>query len=138
MALVVKAPTCQYRRHKRQGLNCWVGKMPRRRKWQPILVFLPGESHGERRLAGYSPRGSKESNMTEVISVQSVQSLSRARLFVTPMDCSTAGLSSITNSWSLLKLMSIESVMPSNHLISVIPFSSCLQILPSIRVFSNE
>ena len=73
--------------------------------------------------------------MTEVISVQSVQSLSRARLFVTPMDCSTAGLSSITNSWSLLKLMSIELVMPSNHLISVIPFSSHFQSFPASRSF---
>ena len=45
---------------------------------------------------------------------------------------------SITNSWSLLKLMSIESVTPSNHLILYFPFSSCLQVFPSITVFSNE
>ena len=41
-----KTTHLQYRRHKRQGFNRWVGKIPRRRKWQPILVFLPGESHG--------------------------------------------------------------------------------------------
>ena len=45
---------------------------------------------------------------------------------------------SITNSWSLLKLMSIESVMPSNHLILCCPFLLPPSILPSIRVFSNE
>ena len=44
----------------------WVGKIPWRRAWQPILVFLPGESHGQRSLAGYSPCGHKESDTTEV------------------------------------------------------------------------
>ena len=43
----------------------WVGKMPGRRKWQPTPVSLRGESHGHRRLAGYSPRGRKESDTTE-------------------------------------------------------------------------
>ena len=55
-----------------------------------------------------------------------------------PMDCSTAGFLSITNSWSLLKLMSTESVMPSNHLILCHPLFLLPSILPSIRVFSNE
>ena len=54
-----------------------------------------------------------------------------------PMECSTPGLS-IANSWSLLKPMSIESVMPSNHLIFCHPLLLLLSILPSIRVFSNE
>ena len=43
----------------------WVGKIPWRRKWQPTPVFLPGESHGQRSLANYNPRGCKESDMTE-------------------------------------------------------------------------
>ena len=43
----------------------WVGKIPWRRKWQPTPVFLPGESHGQRSLVGYSPRGHKESDTTE-------------------------------------------------------------------------
>ena len=47
------------------GFNPWVGKIPRRRKWQPTLIFLPGESHGQRTLIGYSPWGRKESDMTE-------------------------------------------------------------------------
>ena len=55
-----------------------------------------------------------------------------------PMDCSTPGLLSIINSWSLLKLMSIESVMPSNHLILCHPLFLPPSIFPSIRVFSNE
>ena len=42
----------------------WAGKMPWRREWQPTLVFLAGESHGQRSLVGYSPRGCKESDMT--------------------------------------------------------------------------
>ena len=45
-------PACQYRRHKRAGFDSWVKKIPWRRAWQPTPVFLPGESHGERSLAG--------------------------------------------------------------------------------------
>ena len=52
----------QCRRH---GFNLWVKKIPRRRAWQPTPVFLPGESHGQRSLVGYSPRGHKESDTTE-------------------------------------------------------------------------
>ena len=47
------------------NLDLWVKKIPGRRKWQPTPVFLPGESHGQRSLVGYSPRGLKESGMTE-------------------------------------------------------------------------
>ena len=54
-----------------------------------------------------------------------------------PLDCSMPGFLSITNSWSLLKLMSIELVMPSNHLILFHPLLLLPSILPSIRVFSN-
>jgi len=49
-----KVPACQCRRHKRYGFNPWVRKIPWRKTWQPTLVFLPGESHGERSLAGYN------------------------------------------------------------------------------------
>jgi len=47
--------------------NPWVRKIPGRRKWLPPPMFLPGEFHGQRGLAGYSPRGCKESDMTERI-----------------------------------------------------------------------
>ena len=50
---------------RRPRFNPWVGKIPWRRKWQPTPVFLPGNSHGQRSLAGYSPRGCKESHTTE-------------------------------------------------------------------------
>ena len=69
---------------------------------------------------------------------QSVQSLSCVRLFVTPWTAAHQASLSITNSWSLLKLMSIESVMPSNSLILCCLFLLLSSIFPSIRVFSNE
>ena len=62
---------------------------------------------------------------------QSVQSLSRVRLFATPWNAARQASLSITNSRSLLNLMSIKSVMPSNHLILCCPFSSCLQSFPA-------
>ena len=68
----------------------------------------------------------------------SVQSLSHVRLFVIPWTAACQASLSITNSRSLLKLMSIDSVMPSNHLILCCPFLLLPSIFPSIRVFSNE
>ena len=68
----------------------------------------------------------------------SVQPLSHVRLFVTPWTVARQASLSITNSWSLLKLMSIESVLPSNHLILCPPLLLLSSIFPSIRVFSNE
>ena len=68
----------------------------------------------------------------------SVQSLSRVWLFAAPWTAAHQASLSITNSWSLLKLMSIESVMPSNHLILCRPLLLLSSIFPSIRVFSNE
>jgi len=56
---VGKESTCQCRRYKRPKFYFWVGKLSWRRKQQPTLVFLPGESHGQRSLAGYSPWGRK-------------------------------------------------------------------------------
>ena len=68
----------------------------------------------------------------------SVQSLSHVRLFATPWTAARQASLSITNSRSLLKLMSIESMMPSNHLILCRPLLLLLSFFPSIRVFSNE
>ena len=68
----------------------------------------------------------------------SVQSLSRVQLFATPWTGAHQASLSITNSRSLLKLMSIESVMPSNHLILSRSLLLLPSIFPSIRVFSNE
>ena len=68
----------------------------------------------------------------------SVHLLSRVSLFVTPWTAARQASLSITNSWNLLKLMSIELVMPSNHLILWRPLLLLPSIFPSIRVFSNE
>ena len=67
-----------------------------------------------------------------------VQSLSRVQLFATPWTAAHQASLSITNSWTLLKLMSIELTMPSNHLILCRPLLLLPLIFPSIRVFSNE
>ena len=65
VALVVKNSPANAGDHKRHGFDSWVGKIPWRRAWQPIPVVLPGESHGQRSLAGYGPQGRKESDTTE-------------------------------------------------------------------------
>ena len=70
--------------------------------------------------------------------VSSVQSHSHVRLFATPWTAACQASLSITNSWSLLKLMSIESVMPSNYLILCCPLLLLPSTFPSIKVFSNE
>ena len=67
--------------------------------------------------------------------ISSVQSLGHVRLFATPWIAARQASLSITNSWSLHKLTSIESVMPSSHLISVVHFSSCPQSLPASESF---
>ena len=90
-----------------------------RRGWVHTLVFLPGEFHGQRSLS-------------------SVQSLSCVWLFATPWIAARQASLSITNSWSWLKLMFIESAMPSSHLILCRPLLLLPLIPPSIRVFSNE
>ena len=68
----------------------------------------------------------------------SVQLLSHVRFFATPWTAAHQASLSITNSQSLLKLMSIETVMPSNHLILCHPLLHSPSVFPSIRVFSNE
>ena len=52
---LVKKYACQCRKHRRLVFSPWVGKIPWRRKWWPIILFLPGESHGLRRIVVYSP-----------------------------------------------------------------------------------
>ena len=73
-----------------------------------------------------------------LVQFSSVQLLSRVQLFETPWIAACQASLSITNSWSLPKPMSIESVMPSNHLILCHPLLLLPSIFPSITVFSNE
>ena len=81
---------------------------------------------------------SRYSRPNLLIQFSSVQSLSHVRLFATPWIPAHQASLSITNSWSLLKLMSIKSVMPSTHLILCRPLLLQPAIPPSIRVFYNE
>ena len=120
-----------------------------RRKWQPTPVCLPGESHGGRSLVGCSPWGCKELVMTERLhfecldfkeiscGVQFQFSCSVVSNSATPWTAARQASLSITNFQSLLKLMSIKSVIPSSHLI-LCPLVLPPSIFPSIRVFSNK
>ena len=72
------------------------------------------------------------------VQFNSVQLLSHVQLFATPWTAARQASLSLTNSWSLLKLMSIESVMPSNHLILCRPLHLPPSIFPSIKVFSSK
>ena len=76
--------------------------------------------------------------MSLELRISSVQSLSHVQLFVTPWTAACQASLYITNSRTLLKLMSAESVMPSNHLILCRPLLLLTPVPPSIRVFSNE
>ena len=91
-------------------------------------------------LPGSSIPGIFQARILEwgAIAFSAVYSLSHVQLFATPWTAAHQASVSITNSWSFLKLMSIKSVMPSNHLILCRPLLFPLSILPSIRVFSNE
>ena len=77
-------------------------------------------------------------NGKQIHSLSSVQSLSHVRLFSTPWTAARQASLSTTNSWSLLKLMFVESVMPSSQLILCRPLLLLPSIFPSIRVFSSE
>ena len=65
MAQTLKNPSTMWR----PGFHTWVGKILWRRAWLPTPVFWPGECHGQRSLAGYSPRDHKESDTTERLSL---------------------------------------------------------------------
>ena len=102
-----------------------------------------GYSEGERSPKSCTPWGHKESNTTKGLNNNflnmfvSVSSVSQSCLTLCdPKDCSTPGLSTITNSWDLLSLTSIESVMPSNHLILCGPLLQPSVFL-SIKVFKK-
>ena len=79
-----------------------------------------------------------EAEQINNLKFSSAQLLSHVRLFMTPWTAACQASLSITNSWSLLKLMSIQSMTPSNHLILYRPLLLPPSIFPSIRVFSNE
>ena len=92
----------------------------------------------QERKISWKPMQNVFQNPKRYIPCSSDQSLSCVRLFATPWTAARQTSLSITNSRSLLKLMSIESVMPSNHLILCRPLRLLPSIFPSIRVFSSE
>ena len=113
------------------------------------LSLAPPEQFEANLRNHLSPQGRKELDTAKqltlshfrnntLLSISSVQSLSRVQLFVTPWIAACQASLSVTNSQSSLRLMSIESVMPSSHLILCCPLLLLPPIPPSIRVFSNE
>ena len=100
--------------------------------WQATVQWSRRESHAPERTGTECRHG------TAIYISQSVQSLSHVWLFLTPQTVAHQASLSITTYQSLLKLMSIESVMPSNHLILCHPLLFLPSIFPSIRVFSKE
>ena len=71
-------PACQSRRHKRHWFDPWIGKIPWRSPWQLTPVFLPGESHRQRNLAGYDPYGLKDPTWLKWLSMHAPLSPSGA------------------------------------------------------------
>ena len=134
--------------------NPWVGKLPWKRRQLPTPVFLSGELHGQRSLVVSSPWYCKESDMTENIYkyIKCIAFIIYSMLvcccccsvikscltLYDPMDCSTPKFPVLHYLWRLLKLKSIELVMPSNHLILYHSLFFLSLIFPSVRVFSNE
>ena len=105
--------------------------------WRIPQTEEPGglQSHG---VAKSQTQQKQLSMPTQWLYISSVQSLSRVPLFATPWIAAHQASLSITNSRSSLRLTSIESVMPSNHLIICHPLFLPSSVFPSIRVFSNE
>ena len=102
------------------------------REWEDCTGAQPPQ-------VGHSCRDERgQRDGAQLSTFSSVQSHSRVRLFMTPWTAARQASLSITNSQSLLKLMSIEPVMPSNHLILCHPLLLPPSIFPSIRIFSNE
>ena len=112
-----------------QGLSQWVDSSPQVAK---VLEFSISPANE------YSELISFKTDSFDFLQFSSFQSLSHVWPFVTPWIAARQASLSITNSWSLLKVMSIESVMPSSHLILCHPLLLLPPIPPSIRVFSNE
>ena len=93
-----KESICQCRR---RGFNPWVGKIPWRRKWQPISVFLPGKSHGQRILAGNSPWDRKELDRTWQLKSNNKQYVRQFLLcFSSPSFSQSFSISHLIHKWT--------------------------------------
>ena len=124
--------TCQCRRHKRSRFDPWVRKTPWRRKWQPTPVLLPGESHGQRSLVGYSPWVEKRHDWVSThtyplfllfivsFTMQNLLSLSKSHLFLFPLFWEEKGLLRFVSERVLL-MFSTRS-----FIVSSLPFRSLI------------
>ena len=125
-----------------RSYNLWALGLRRRHTPDPQITFCGTHCHPVAKREIVKTWKHKVNSALESLDLlrpgSSVQSLRHVRLFVTPWTEAHQASLSITNSQSLLKLMSIESVMPSNHLILCPPLLLLPLIFPSIRVFSNE
>ena len=133
-------------KHKLES-NCWEKyqqpkicrwHQPYGRKQRKTKESLRESERGERKNCLKTQHSNNENHGIQSHQFSPVQSLSCVQLFAMPWPAERQASLSITNSWSLLKPMSIELVMPSNHLIVCYPFLLLPSIFPSIRVFSNE
>ena len=104
--------------------------------WEDKLARLTALDHFYHERVGKTPRGGSGNPLQ--YSVAAVQLLNRVQLFETPWTATLQASLSFTISWNLLKLMSIESMVPSNSLILCHPLICLPSIFPNIRVFSNE
>ena len=132
------------------GFDPWIRNIPWSRKWQPALTFLPGKIPWKELTSSLQSLGSQESDMTEWLNTYRIyfihsinsgvvfQSLSGVQLLATPWTAACQASLSLAISQSLLKLISIESVMSCNHLIHCHPFLLIPLIFLSVKVFSNE
>ena len=135
---MVKEYAFQCKKHRRCVFNPWVRRIPWSRKWQPSQYSCLENSMEKSRWA--TVHTVAESDMTKHART-SVQFSSVAQSCLTLCDPWTAACQaflSITNSWSLLRFVSVESVMPSNHLTLCRPLLLPPSIFPSIRVFTDE
>ena len=99
-----KESACQRRR---RGVNPWVGKSPRHRKWRPTPGFLPGKSHGRMGLAGYSPWGRKDTDTTETLSTPRPGDVQRGSQLTRGARFSTSGA---FQSWPASTLLHLQCV----------------------------
>ena len=136
MLLAVKNLPANGGRHKRCGFDLWVVKIPWRRARQPTPVFLPGAAHGQRSLASYSPWSHKESDRTEVTSVQFSSVAQSCPTLCDPMNRSTPGLP-VHHQLPEFTQTYIHRVMPSSHLILCCPRLLLPPIPPSISIMSQ-
>ena len=110
----------QCRRLKRCSFNPWVGKIPWSRKWQSTPVFLPGESHEQRSLAGYSPWGRTESDMTESNLTLALALASQLLNYEVRHNGNKSLFSpDLSSSW-----IHVCQVLPSSKILEMIPFLS--------------